>query len=81
MEMTVWVIRDDLEILEEWKYSYEHIGWGVDIEAMGFPGGSVVKNLPAMPEAKEMRVWALAGEDPLEEEMATHSSIPAWRIP
>ena len=57
------------------------LGGGVDIEAMGFPGGSVVKNLPAMPEAKEMRVWALAGEDPLEEEMATHSSIPAWRIP
>ena len=32
------------------------LGGGVDIEAMGFPGGSVVKNLPAMPEAKEMRV-------------------------
>ena len=36
-----------------------------------FPGGSVVKNLPAM---KEMRFWSLGQEDPLEEEMATHSS-------
>ena len=40
----------------------------------GFPGGSVVKNLPAM---QEMRVLPLGGEDPLEKEMATHSSILA----
>ena len=45
---------------------------------MGFPGGSVVKNLPAM---QETRVWSLDWEDPLEKEMATHSSILAWRIP
>ena len=30
---------------------------------------------------RETRVWSLGWEDPLEEEMATHSSIPAWRIP
>ena len=47
----------------------------------GFPGGSVVKNLPAMQEAQETRVPSLGQEDPLEEEMATHSSIPAWKIP
>ena len=29
----------------------------------------------------EMQVQSLGREDPLEEEMATHSSIPAWRIP
>ena len=28
-----------------------------------------------------MRARSLSGEDPLEEELATHSSIPAWRIP
>ena len=28
-----------------------------------------------------MCVWSLGLEDPLEEGMATHSSIPAWRIP
>ena len=44
-----------------------------------FPGGSMVKNLPAMQE--EMQVWSLGGEDNLEKEMATHSSIPAWEIP
>ena len=45
---------------------------------MGFPGGSVVKNLPAM---QETWVRSLGWEDPLEEGMATHSSTFAWRIP
>ena len=38
----------------------------------------LVKNLPAM---QETQVQSLGGEDPLEKEMATHSSIPAWKIP
>ena len=38
----------------------------------------MVKNLPAM---QETWVWPLGREDPLEEGMATHSSILAWRIP
>ena len=41
----------------------------------------VVKNPPAMQETQEMWVRSLGREDPLEEEMATHSSILAWRIP
>ena len=45
---------------------------------MGFPGGSEVKNLPAV---QETWVQSLGQEDPLEKEMATHSSILAWRIP
>ena len=40
-----------------------------------------VKNLPAMQEIKEMWVRSWDQEDPLEKEMATHSSILAWRIP
>ena len=49
----------------------------------GFPKGAslvtqTVKNLPAM---QETRVQSLGREDPLEEDMATHSSILAWRIP
>ena len=40
-----------------------------------------VKNLPAMQGVQETRVWSLGWEDPLEEEMATHSSILAWEIP
>ena len=39
----------------------------------GFPGDSVVQNLPTMPEMQETRVKSLGGEDPLEESMATHS--------
>ena len=42
---------------------------------MGFPGGSVVKNPPGK---QEMRVRSLGQKDPLEKEMATHSSILAW---
>ena len=38
----------------------------------------MVKNLPAM---WEMPVQSLSWEDPLEKGMATHSSIPAWRVP
>ena len=37
-----------------------------------------VKNLPAM---QETRVQSLSGYDPLEEDMVTHSSFLAWRIP
>ena len=48
---------------------------------LGFPDGSGVKNIPAMQEAQEMPVWSLGQEDPLGEEMATHSSILAWKIP
>ena len=36
-----------------------------------------VKNVPAM---KEMQVWSLGQEDPLEEEMATHSNTLTWKI-
>ena len=42
------------------------------------PGAQVVKNLPAM---QETRLRSLGREDPLEEEMATHCSILAWKIP
>ena len=45
---------------------------------VGFPSGSVVKNMPAM-----QKTWvpSLGREDSQEEGMATHSSILAWRIP
>ena len=47
----------------------------------GFPSVSGVKNLPAMQETQETWVRSLGQEDPLEEGMATHSHILAWRIP
>ena len=43
--------------------------------------GLAVNNLPAMQELQETRVQSLGEEDPLEKEMATHSSTLACRIP
>ena len=45
---------------------------------MVFPGGLAVRYLLAM---QELQVRSLGQEDPLEEGMATYSSILAWRIP
>ena len=47
----------------------------------GFPGGSVIKNLPVMQELQETWVQSLDWEDPLGKGMATHSRIPDWTIP
>ena len=44
---------------------------------VGFPGGSVVKNLPAK---QQTWVWFLGQEYSLEKKMATHSTILAWEI-
>ena len=41
----------------------------------------MVKNLLAMQETQETWVCSLSQEDPLEEGMATHSSVLAWRGP
>ena len=45
---------------------------------LGFPGGSVIKNLPA--NAGDMG-RSLGREDPLEKEMAAHFSTLSWEIP
>ena len=47
----------------------------------GFPGGAMVKNLPANEGDTREAVRSLGREDPFEEEMATHSGILAWRLP
>ena len=48
------------------------------MEPGGSPGGSDLKNPPAV---QETQVPSWGGEEPLEEGMATHCSILAWRIP
>ena len=50
-------------------------------ERIGFPGGSAVKDLPAMQEPLETQVQSPDWEYHLEEGTATNSSILAWRIP
>ena len=47
----------------------------------GFPGGSEIKNPPAVQEEQETWVGSLGQEDPLEKEMAPHCSILAWKSP
>ena len=47
----------------------------------GFRSGSAVKNLLAIQETLEKQFLSLGQEDPLKEEMETHSSILGWRIP
>ena len=48
-------------------------------QSKDLPSGSAVKHLP--PASQKMQVLSLGGEDSLEEKMAIHSNIPAWRIP
>ena len=69
------LVRSWLFILKEWDTFGKKQKYGC---SQGFPSGSVVKNPPAM---QETWVQSLGQEDPLEKEMATHSSILAWRIP
>ena len=60
------------ETLQQVLYSFVR-------KALGFSGSAAVKNPPA--NAGDNRFNSLAQEDPLEKEMATHSSILAWEIP
>ena len=48
---------------------------------MGVPGSTVAKNPPERQQMQETWFPSLGREDPLEKEMATHSSILAWNIP
>ena len=60
------------------KTVYRNTLFVLTISVLGSPGGSETKNLPAM---QETQVLSLGREDPLEKEMATHSSTLSWRIP
>ena len=62
-----------VNIIHIFEYMYE--------QNRGFPGGSGVTNLPVVQEVQVNSVQSLGWEDPLEEEMVTHSSFLAWRIP
>ena len=51
------------------------------LTVLGFGLTYVVQRLKRLPAMRETQVRSLGWEDPLEKEMATHSSILAWRIP
>ena len=59
------------------RYPGEGIGYSLQYSWVSLVA-QTVKNLPAM---QESWVRSLSWEDPLEEGMATHSSILSWRIP
>ena len=61
------------------RYTLLYLKWITNKD--GFSSGSVIKNLPARQEMQETQVQSLGWEESLEEGTATHSSIPAWRIP
>ena len=58
-----------------WKHG------GINLECGGQWASLVAQRVRCLPAMWETRVQTLGGEDPLEKEMATHSSILAWRIP
>ena len=66
-----WISRTNLQIAD----------LGTSIPGWASPMAHPVKNSPAVQETQEMWIQSLGQEDPLEEEMATHSSILAWKIP
>ena len=55
--------------------------WSQIREGSGLPQCLSGKNPPATQGLQETGIWSVGREDPLEEGMATHSSILAWRIP
>ena len=71
-----------MSLTSEWGYgqrcSFSFHFLNRNVVAAGFPGGSGVKNLPAV---QKTHIQSLSQEDPQEKEIATHSSILAWKIP
>ena len=67
-----WRIHKELDMTERLSFHFTLVNTQVSLEAQ------TVKNLPAI-----QKTWvpSLGGENPLEKEMATYSSILAWRIP
>ena len=64
-------------------YGYQQgkvVWWEMSRYKWASPIAQLVKNPPAMQETEDMWVQSLGQEDPLENEMATHSSIFTWKI-
>ena len=80
-----WGLSLSLVLQKEWTHAVQassaHSVSRLACGGLNAPGGSAVKNPPAMQELQETQVVSLGWEDPLKECMATHSIILAWRIP
>ena len=79
--LSLWLLENHWSATGQWDYNYVCTllkVFAFPPAAIGFPGGSDGK-LSAY--NAETWVWSLGRKDPLEKGMATHSSIPAWRLP
>ena len=78
--LQIWFSKYNFRYLLYWAFytarGSSRIRWNFKLRASLV--AQTVKNPPA---TRETRVRSLGQEDPLEKEMATHSSIPAWKIP
>ena len=74
--MPWWIVFTKLTNQEAYLQSLDEIGF-CSAFGLGLPqeSSSEVKNPPLMMQMQEMCIWSLGREDPLEEEMATHSSV------
>ena len=68
--------KDQLHI-----FKLKRQGWKLHVTTGRIRVSLVVQRLKHLPKMQETWVQSLGQEDPLEKEMATHSSIFAWRIP
>ena len=85
MEM-FWLTYEVEDLKATWSqnlqsYTIKTVIIGMKIDMKGFPGGARGKEPCQCRKLKERQAPTLGQEDPLEEGMATHSSILAWRIP
>ena len=68
-------------VFSEPRLNYVPLECSFQVQRKFKMGILVAQRLKRLPAVQETRVWSLSWEDPLEKEMATHSSILAWRIP
>ena len=66
--------------LDEWSHHRDYLGHE-DLFCTVLPCSLVAQRLKHLPGMRETRVQSPGWEDPLEKEMATHSSVLVWRIP
>ena len=81
-----WIHYKDITVLNVYSLSnksFKICELGTSLIVLGFPGGAylVAQMVKLLPTMRETWVQSLGQEDPLEKEMATHSSILAWKIP
>ena len=67
-------------LFQRWAHKFPGISFNTCLSVKASPVAEHVKNPPARQEIQQTRFQSLGQEDPLEEEMATHSSILACRI-